>query len=147
EGLFRQAEDSYRKRDVARGRFWPEHLHKRAINLLRLGKPQEAEPLVREALPLFRKEFGDQSEPAAYVLDTLGVALLNQQRAEEARPVLDEALAICCAPQATTWRGKLTVLEDLALCHVRRGRFDEAAPLYRDALDIARRRSPNVPLA
>jgi hypothetical protein len=61
---------------------------------LHQGKAQEAEPLLREALPLVRQRHGSKHSQVAGVLTDLALALLAQEKHADARGLLQESWAI-----------------------------------------------------
>ena len=61
---------------------------------LHQGKAQEAESLLREALPLARQRYGAKHSQVAGVLTDLALALLAQEKHADARRLLQESWAI-----------------------------------------------------
>ncbi|MEQ8762559.1 MAG: tetratricopeptide repeat protein [Planctomycetota bacterium] len=74
-----------------------ESLHVRSRVLIALGRPAEAEPLIRQCIDIRQQLWGESSDFAWFVADArsiLGECLLDQGRLIEARPILEESLAI-----------------------------------------------------
>jgi serine/threonine-protein kinase len=105
---------------------------------LRLGRYDEAEPLLESALEIRRTLFGPDDPSALETLTSLGGVLLfrgDYDAAEEAfREVLEKRRA-----QLGEHPEVAASLNNLGLALNYRGRYEEAEPLYREALALRRK--------
>jgi tetratricopeptide (TPR) repeat protein len=105
------------------------------------GKLPEAEPLVREALEMRRRIYGDQDHRVAYSLVNLGSILASTGRSEEAERMLRDAIGTL---RGTFPRGHYVTSQALSLlggCLLDQGRYAEAEPLLLESnTDLGTRR-------
>jgi CHAT domain-containing protein/tetratricopeptide (TPR) repeat protein len=111
------------------------------------GRPREAEPLLRLAIEVRRKSFGDQDRRTAAGYVSLALNLDTQSRDAEAEVYFRKALAIQRAALGARHPDVGMTLNNLASCLDDQGRHAEAEPLLRSALAIARARSGETGLA
>jgi tetratricopeptide (TPR) repeat protein len=109
-----------------------------AMLLFRQEKYAKAEPLLREALPLFRRKFGERHPDATRVVKNLAYTLMRRLKYAEAEALLREALPwVEERDGARSWElAKFS--EALGHCYTRQGKFSEAEPLLRRAIAIFR---------
>ena len=93
ERLHREALEARRRVDA------PPPLVASSLNNLALtmderGRPAEAEPLLREAIGLWRRHDGEASENVAVGLNNLAAVLRHQGRLLDAVPLLEQSIAI-----------------------------------------------------
>ncbi|MDB5424973.1 MAG: hypothetical protein JWQ29_2389, partial [Phenylobacterium sp.] len=110
----------------------------RAFALEDQGRPREAEPLLRQALELRRKSFGERDRRTAAGYASLALNLDTQSRDAEAEPYFRKALAIQRSALGEKHPDVGMTLNNLASCLDDQGRHAEAEPLLRKALAIAR---------
>ena len=103
-----------------------------------LGYPGQAEPMVRRALAIHRKEFGSESLEAAASLNLLGRQLMGQHKRPEAARAHGEALAIRRRLLGHEHVDTATSLSDLAAVYGEEGKAVEAEAMAREALRIRR---------
>jgi tetratricopeptide (TPR) repeat protein len=65
-----------------------------ALRLLRLGRPAEAEPLLRRTLASLERHYGKRNWRVALALGNVSYALLQQRRVDDADAVMTRALAL-----------------------------------------------------
>jgi tetratricopeptide (TPR) repeat protein len=132
EKAFRELLEVHRKRGP-QSRDTLVTLNRLAWTLLDEGKRSQAEPLLREALPLARKVFPEGHPEIAGALLLVGRARLDAGQAKEGEPFLAEALAIRrkrLPPGSLAIASAAGVLGD---CLRAQGRYAEAEPLLRSA--------------
>jgi tetratricopeptide (TPR) repeat protein len=132
EKAFREVLD-VRRRRAPESRETLVTLDRLALTLLDAGKPSEAEPLLREALPLARKLFPAGHPEIASTLLLVGRAAVESGRAKEAEPLLTEALAIRRKKLPAGDWGVASAGAVLGDCLRAQGRYAEAEPLLRSA--------------
>ncbi len=109
-------------------------------NLLsRLGRFDEAEPLLREALDQRLKIYGADHPAVAQSRNDLAVLLENRGAFEQAAPVYREALASYERLLGPEHLAVAIAASNLAGVEWLRGRFDEAEALYRRSLAVVER--------
>jgi tetratricopeptide (TPR) repeat protein len=105
---------------------------------MELGRPEEAEPLYREALSINRQAFANEHPAVARSLNDLGMFYYRQKRYGEAEPLLRDGVALNEKLLGRANAEVATGINNLALVAVNTGRFDLAQRLFRDALAITR---------
>ena len=105
----------------------------------RLGAPDKARPLLREAVALGRRAGGPESARVAQSLNDLGVLLRDGGNGAAAEPMLEEALAMRRKVLGPAHADVAVTLVELARVYEDRGQEDRAEPLLREALAIRRR--------
>lgn len=111
---------------------------KQALRLEDQGRPREAEPLLRQALAMQRKSFGERDRRTAASYASLALNLDTQGRDAEAELLFRNALAIQRAVLGDKHPDVGMAYNNLASCLDDLGRHAEAEPLLRKALAIAR---------
>ncbi len=114
-----------------------EILNEQGLSLYKAGKPDEAEPILKEALEAAEKERGPDSLPAAQVLHELGALTVNQKRYAEAEPLFERALAIAEKKAGKDSPNMAPTLQGLATALAGQQKYTEAEPVYRRALAAA----------
>ena len=109
-----------------------------AFTLEDQGKPRDAEPLLRKALDIRRKTFGEKDRRTAGGYASLALNLDTQSRDTEAEALFRKALAIQRAVLGDKHPDVGMTLNNLASCLDDQGRHAAAEPLLRKALAIAR---------
>jgi serine/threonine protein kinase/Flp pilus assembly protein TadD len=104
-----------------------------------LGLDAKAEPHLRTALGLYRKELGPQAEETLTALSSLALALGEQGKLKEAIPLMREALATRRRLEGDEDPNTLTAMNNLALLLRHNRELPEAEQLYRRMLDFRRR--------
>ncbi len=104
-----------------------------------LGRYDEAVPLYRETLDLYRQVLGPQHPDTLVSIGNLASVLERQSRYGEAEPLYREALDLCRQVLGAKHPTTLTSLNGLAQVLQRQGRYAEAEPLYRETLDWSRK--------
>src|SRR5690606_34668665 len=104
----------------------------------RLGRLEEAEPLLQQGLVLRRKLVGDMHPQVGHTIAQLGLLRLDQDRPEEALALADEALAAYSAagykdPRRVAVAGMVRARALAAI-----GRVDEASDVIDGVLAEAR---------
>ena len=110
----------------------PTALQSLAADYQRLGRLDEAEGALREAIGLVR---GGDWPNAPFLLKQLGVILTSRGRADEAEALLEEAVARLGDMRGPGDSITLLVQLDLGEALWRQGRFEEAEALMRAAYD------------
>jgi tetratricopeptide (TPR) repeat protein len=110
------------------------------------GHPENAEPLLREALARKRSELGERHAEVADVMAILSSALVRRGRYDESEQLLREALDVDASVYAhphphTGWH-----LNDLANVLALEGRFDEASAFYSKSIALDRALAPAASL-
>ncbi len=104
-----------------------------------LGHPDDARPLLEEALALRRQVHGDQHPAVAGSLNTLAVMFYAQGDYEAAEPRFRESLQIRRRLFGDEHSEVATSLSNLALLLRARGDYAAAEPLFRESLAMKRR--------
>ncbi|HEY3862613.1 MAG TPA: tetratricopeptide repeat protein [Verrucomicrobiae bacterium] len=123
---------------------WDETSHHRAAGLLNqlghrwhnLAEWSKAEPLMRRALAIDEKSFGEIHPNVAAILNNLAQLLQATNRLEEAEPLMRRALAIDEKSYGPEHPGVATDLNNLAQLLQATNRLEEAEPLMRRHLEI-----------
>lgn len=106
------------------------------LALMRAGESREAEALLREALALRLKLFGENSGYAALGYANLGYFLITAGKPDDAARMLTRGLEIFERTGGNV-EEVLTVVGNVALALIRLGELSDAAALQRQALTIA----------
>jgi serine/threonine-protein kinase len=104
-----------------------------------LGLDAKAEPHLRLALDLYRKEMGPEAPETLTAMSSLALALGEQGKLKEAIPLLRTSLKIRQRTQGDEHPDSLTAMNNLALLLKYDHRLAEAERLYRRMLDLRRR--------
>ncbi|CAN5506047.1 hypothetical protein BH09PLA1_BH09PLA1_20740 [soil metagenome] len=107
-----------------------------------LGRYDQAEPVLRKALDLFKLNLAAGDSQMAPALDRLGLALKDQSRFAEAEPLFREALEINRKSLPAEDPQTATSLTHLAELLREQGKLADAEPLLREALAIDRKSLP-----
>jgi serine/threonine-protein kinase len=114
-------------------------LNNLGITLSDRGRYTDAEPLLREAVDIWRAGGSDTEEDLATGLNNLAAVLRHQGRLDDAVPLLDEAVAIRRQRFGNTHPALASVLGHLGQVYNLQGALDKAEPLLRQALEIRQR--------
>ena len=104
----------------------------------RLGRFDEADTQLREALTLRRQLFGDDHEQIADTLNALGEVRYDRGDFDGAERLYDEALRMRRRLFGPQHAAVATSLDNLGNIYQERGDWEEAEQAYRDALAIRR---------
>lgn len=107
--------------------------------LSRIGRADEAVPLLRRAVALRERQLGPQDAALAAPLGDLALALRRQEAYAEAEPVGRRALALLERAGDADGERAAGVLDNLAQVLQHTGRSDEAEPLMRRAVALLER--------
>ena len=100
------------------------------------GRYAEAEPLLQQALTIY-KHILDPSDPAtASTLSDLGRLYLSQGKYQQADPLLEQALAIRALALGQKHPETAASLNNLALLYCAQGKYDRADELFQQALQL-----------
>ena len=138
ERLHREALDA-RRRTSAPPSLIAASLNNLGLTLDERGAPADAEPLLREALALWRTHDGDQSEHVAIALHNLAAALRHQGRLNDAVPLLEQSIAIRRRRVGDGHPALVPALGQLGQVFNQLGDLRKAEPLLREALAIRTR--------
>lgn len=110
-----------------------------AVLYRKQSRLQQAEPLFREAIDLYRSSASteEDKDSLASALNSFAVLLARQGRYQEEEPFLQEALSIWKKIKGENHPGVATILNNLAGLYRSQGRYDEAKPLYQRDLAIS----------
>jgi tetratricopeptide (TPR) repeat protein len=115
-------------------------------NLARLlnarGNPAGAEVLLREALAVQRRTFGESSTQVAGTLNNLALNVAAQGRFTEAQPMFEEALRIGQSHLSADHPRVVLYAIDLARIRIERGQGAATEDALRRALDVRQRLYP-----
>jgi tetratricopeptide (TPR) repeat protein len=114
------------------------------MNLLNQQKYADAEPLLREALAMFRKRDGEASPHAVGTMAWLGLNLLKQRKYADAEPVLRECLKVREQNQPDDWT-TFSTKSLLGGALLGQGRYAEAAPLITQGYEGMKARAARIP--
>jgi tetratricopeptide (TPR) repeat protein len=103
--------------------------------LRKLGKLEEARPLVEEALKGQRETLGDRDTYTLSSIQLLGYVLKEMGRLEEARPLYEEELQACRERDGDRDPNTLTSIGILADLLKEQGKLVEAIPLFTEELE------------
>lgn len=110
---------------------WGGYVGDLANVLINLDRNEEAETLVREALPFVVAKGGEDHELTAELQMHLGVALRHLERFDEAEPLLRTSLAHREKAFGPEDRKTMVVVNDLSLLLKYMGKFEESMQLAR----------------
>ncbi|OCQ88861.1 hypothetical protein BCD64_03715 [Nostoc sp. MBR 210] len=113
-----------------------ERLRHVGASLRKKGRYGEAEPLLKQAVQIYRKVLGDNHTDTASSLNSLAVLYELQGRYDEAELLHNQALQIYKKVLGTEHPSTATILHNLAFLYKSQGRYDEAESLYNQALQI-----------
>ncbi len=117
-------------------------LHDLAVLMERRDEYEAAEDLYRRALPIYRRELGQDSQTAT-LLRNLGGLLREKAEYDGAEELLREALEMDRARHGDEHSSTADGMNDLAVLLLERGDYDGAETLFREALAIERKVSPD----
>ncbi|HLQ37174.1 MAG TPA: tetratricopeptide repeat protein, partial [Planctomycetota bacterium] len=100
------------------------------------GKPEEAEPLLRESLQLRRQAHGDRHPLVGIVADELGVALARMGRLDEAAEQIELAVSIRREHSGADSEYLALPLLNLGTLRTMQKRPADAVPLATDCLSV-----------
>ncbi len=112
-----------------------EGIHRRAHELA-FFKPNEAEPLFRQALEGYRKTLGPESALTHDLTLDLANLLCMSSRWPEAEPLFREALEFARKRLQHGDPNLAGILAPFGLCLIQQGKWSEAEPLLRECLAI-----------
>jgi serine/threonine-protein kinase len=138
ERMHRAALDA-RRRAAAPATLIATSLNNLGLTLDERGDPADAEPLLREALALWRTSDGEQSEHVAIALHNLAAALRHQGRLADAVPLLEQSIAIRRRRVGEGHPALVPALGQLGQTLNQLGDLARAEPLLREALAIRQR--------
>jgi hypothetical protein len=118
----------------------PEAMRRIANLLIELGRPEEAEPIIEEAVKMTAK---DDLVTIASTAMVMGILREAQGRDEEAERLLREAVTVIEKTGFAIWEEHIALAEFL----LRHGRTAEAEPFLEKARDTNRAYGPDSPLA
>jgi CHAT domain-containing protein/tetratricopeptide (TPR) repeat protein len=113
-------------------------LYDRALQLHRLGKPDQALPLAQEALEIRKQVLGDAHLDYAQCLNCVGVLYRYMGDYAHAEPLLRQASAVSKRVLGDRHPEYANTLNNLGSLHARMGDYAKAELLYREALAIAK---------
>ena len=102
------------------------------------GRPEDAEPLFREALKLGAVVYPEGHPELLAPKNGLGVALKNMRRFDEAEPVFRDLIEASRDRLGATHRDTLRYMNNLAVMLQQAHRLTEAEPLLREVLTVRR---------
>ncbi|MCH9646951.1 MAG: serine/threonine-protein kinase [Deltaproteobacteria bacterium] len=103
-----------------------------------LGRYEEAEPLLRQALELRQESLSDNHEDLAVSLDHLGLLQISRGQLEEAELYLDKALSMRRELLGSSHEAVADSLHRLGRLRRSQDRLEEAETSYREALSLRR---------
>ena len=104
-----------------------------------LGKYEQAEPLLVEALDGMRRTLNAEDGTLLYCMGWLSWLYINQGRYEEAEPLQAEALEVIQRKLGAEHEWAPSFMYSIGYIYRLQKRFDEAEKLITEALDICRR--------
>ena len=111
-------------------------LRRRGVALREKGEYGKAEPLLKQAVRINLKVFGNQHLDTANSLNSLAVLYESQGRYIEAEPVYQQALSIYQKVLGAEHPDTANSFNNLASLYSKQGRYAEAEPLFQQALSI-----------
>ncbi len=102
-------------------------------------KYAEAEPLLRDALDMYRRLFKGDHRNVANTLNNLATLFQDQGKYADAETLYRDALDMRRRLFKDDHLYVAASLNDLAILYYKQGKYTEAEPLLRDALDMRRR--------
>jgi serine/threonine protein kinase/Tfp pilus assembly protein PilF len=106
------------------------------------GRLADAEPMLRQALAMERKDLSPNDPELAEVLSSLGLILEYQNKLNEAEPLFREALAIDRGVPPPGSPNLARSLNNMADLFVNQGKPADAEPLFREGLALQRSTLP-----
>ncbi len=104
---------------------------------MRMGELREAEAVLREALTIRLRYFGETSNFTGLAYSNLGQALIEAGRYEDGAWMFNRAIAVWQASGGGNPEELVTMLNNMASVLTRVRVFDQAEPIQRQALAIA----------
>jgi tetratricopeptide (TPR) repeat protein len=124
----------------------PEELSEKSNYLMDIGNLydfngcyKEAEPLLKQALEITRKIYGEYHPQVATSLNDLAELYRKEGRYDEAEPLYKQALEITRKIYGENHPDVATSLNNLAGLYNEEGRYDEAEPLLKQSFEIFRK--------
>ncbi|MEG3182376.1 tetratricopeptide repeat protein [Sphingomonas sp. LT1P40] len=105
--------------------------------LLRSGQSREAESVLREALDIRLKQFGEASNFTGVAYSNVGLVLMESGQLNEAASMFGRALAVLNAAGGANPEELVTVLNNFALVLAKIGMVEESVGIQRQVLAIA----------
>ncbi|MGD1904749.1 MAG: CHAT domain-containing protein [Leptolyngbyaceae cyanobacterium] len=121
-------------------------LNQQAIALYQAGRYDEAEPLLQEAISIWRTEVGDRGPGMSNGLSGLALIYRTQSRYAEAEALYEEALSIDRENLGDHHPDVAANLGNLAAVYRNQSRYGEAEAAYQEAINIWRGQTGNQPL-
>ncbi len=143
--LFDDAESMHREALAAKRRLGAPpsaiavSLNNVGLTLSERGRSAEAEPLLRQALAIWRQQEGRTADVVAAGLNNLADVLRQQARLAEAVPLLEEAIEIRRHTVGSAHPSLALVVGHLGRVLSQQGQLVRAEPLLREALTIRQR--------
>ena len=106
--------------------------------LKRMGKLDEARPLLEEALQARRATLGDRHPDTLVSISNMGGLLKHMGKPEEARPLYEEALQARRATMGDRHPHTLGSINNMGGLLMAMGKLEEARPLYEEAVQARR---------
>jgi len=144
-GLLDEAEAMHRETLAAKRRLGAPpssialSLNNVGLTLSERGRFADAEPLLREAIALWRQHDGETADVVAAGLNNLADVLRQQARLAEAVPLLEDAIRIRRQTVGSTHPSLALVVGHLGRVFSQQGELAKAEPLLREALGIRQR--------
>ncbi len=143
--LFDEAESMHREALAAKRRLGAPpssialSLNNVGLTLSERGRFADAEPLLREAIDIWRQHDGTAADVVAAGLNNLADVLRQQARLSDAVPLLQEAIEIRRQTVGSTHPSLALVVGHLGRVFSQQGELTKAEPLLREALSIRQR--------
>ncbi len=138
ERLHREALDA-RRRVAAPPSLVASSLNNLGLTMDERGRPAEAEPLLNEAVALWRQHEGEASDNVAIGLNNLAAVLRHEGRLVDAVPLLEQSIAIRRARVGDGHPALAPALGQLGQVYNQLGELAKAEPLLREAFTIRQR--------
>lgn len=113
-----------------------EELNKKALQLYKDGKYEEAEKVVRQSLEIAEKKYGAEHHRTGTSLNNLAMLYKSQGRYSDAEPLYKRSLAIFEKILGKEHLGIAICLNNLASLYQLQGKYADAEPLFKRALEI-----------
>ena len=107
-----------------------------ALLYKQMGRYKQAEPLLLQALELYKRRLGDNHPYVATILSNLALLYNAQGRYKEAEPLYLQALELYKRLPRDNHPDVANSLNNLALLYNAQGRYNEAELLYLQALEL-----------
>ncbi len=143
--LFHEAESMHREALAAKRRLGAPpssialSLNNVGLTLSERGRFADAEPLLRQAIDIWRQHDGTAADVVAAGLNNLADVLRQQARLSDAVPLLQEAIEIRRQTVGSTHPSLALVVGHLGRVFSQQGELTKAEPLLREALSIRQR--------